>query len=125
VPRWSVALFVLVFAAVVALVLADRRDDDSPEPPPRRATTERGLEAHLRALQRIAEEHGGTRAADVRLQGDSDHAPFEQAGIPVGGIFTGLDDCYHRRCDTLRNVDRDLLAASARATERALVHLGG
>jgi Peptidase family M28/PA domain len=60
---------------------------------------------------------------DVTLEGNSDHAPFERAGIPVGGIFTGLDDCYHQRCDTLRNVDRDVLALSARATERTLVDL--
>ena len=62
---------------------------------------------------------------EATLGGSSDHAPFERAGIPVGGIFTGLDDCYHRRCDTLRNVDRDVLALSARATERALVDLTG
>jgi Peptidase family M28/PA domain len=60
---------------------------------------------------------------DVSLEGNSDHAPFEQAGITVGGIFTGLDDCYHQRCDTLRNVDRDVLAVSARAAQRALVDL--
>ena len=60
---------------------------------------------------------------DVTLEGNSDHAPFEQAGIPVGGIFTGLGDCYHQRCDTLRNVDRDALALSARAAERTLVDL--
>jgi Zn-dependent M28 family amino/carboxypeptidase len=62
---------------------------------------------------------------DVSLEGNSDHAPFEQAGIPVGGIFTGLNDCYHQRCDTLRNVDRELVAQAARATERALVDLVG
>jgi Peptidase family M28/PA domain len=60
---------------------------------------------------------------DVRLEGNSDHASFERAGIPVGGIFTGLDACYHQRCDTLRNVDRDVLATSARAVEGALVEL--
>jgi hypothetical protein len=60
---------------------------------------------------------------EVTLEGNSDHAPFEQAGIPVGGIFTGLDDCYHRRCDTLRNVDRDTVALSARAVERTLLDL--
>jgi Zn-dependent M28 family amino/carboxypeptidase len=60
---------------------------------------------------------------DVTLDDNSDHAPFEDARIPVGGIFTGLDDCYHQRCDTLRNVDRDVLALSARATERALADL--
>jgi Peptidase family M28/PA domain len=60
---------------------------------------------------------------DVSLEGNSDHAPFERAGIPVGGIFTGLGDCYHRRCDTLPNVDRDLVALAARATGRTLVDL--
>ena len=44
-------------------------------------------------------------------------------GIPVGGIFTGLDDCYHQRCDRLRNVDLEVLAESARATEAALLDL--
>ena len=63
----------------------------------------------------------GTR--DVELEGNSDHASFERAGIPVGGVFTGLDDCYHQRCDTLRNVDRDVLGRSARAVEAALVDL--
>jgi Peptidase family M28/PA domain len=65
----------------------------------------------------------GTR--DVDLEGNSDHASFEQAGIPVGGVFTDLDDCYHQRCDTLRNVDRDVLAQSTRAVEAALVDLAG
>jgi hypothetical protein len=41
----------------------------------------------------------------------------------VGGIFTGLDDCYHRRCDTLDNVDRAVLTRSARAAGAALVDL--
>jgi Iap family predicted aminopeptidase len=62
-------------------------------------------------------------AGEVKLEGNSDHASFERAGIPVGGIFTGVDDCYHQRCDRLRNVDRDLLARSAGATEAALLDL--
>jgi aminopeptidase S len=62
-------------------------------------------------------------AGEVELEGNSDHAPFQLAGIPVGGIFTGLDDCYHQRCDTLRNVDRELLARATRATEAALLEL--
>ena len=56
----------------------------------------------------------------MELEGNSDHASFERFGIPVGGIFTGLDDCYHQRCDTLRNLDLEVLATSARATEAAL-----
>jgi aminopeptidase S len=51
----------------------------------------------------------------IDLEGRSDHAPFDEAGVPVGGIFTGADEpapdgkphdpCYHRPCDTLGNVD--------------------
>jgi Zn-dependent M28 family amino/carboxypeptidase len=66
---------------------------------------------------------GGDDAPERDLRGSSDHTPFAGAGIPVGGIFTGLDDCYHERCDTLRNVDRDVLAESTRALEGALVAL--
>ena len=62
-------------------------------------------------------------AREEDLGGASDHASFADAGIPVGGIFTGLDDCYHRACDRIGNVDVALAAASARATADALVAL--
>ena len=38
----------------------------------------------------------GADAPRRDLGNASDHAPFAAAGIPVGGIYTGLDDCYHR-----------------------------
>ena len=63
------------------------------------------------------------RTGEVRLEGSSDHASFEAAGIPVGGLLTGLDDCYHQRCDRLANVDVELAARAARATEAALLRL--
>lgn len=65
----------------------------------------------------------GEDAPERDLGDGSDHAPFAEAGIPVGGIFTGLDDCYHRRCDTIGNVDRDVLLTSARAAGGAVVDL--
>ena len=65
----------------------------------------------------------GSDAPRRDLGNASDHAPFAAAGIPVGGIYTGLDDCYHRACDTLGNVDREVLTASARAAGSALVDL--
>jgi Zn-dependent M28 family amino/carboxypeptidase len=75
----------------------------------------------------------------------SDHAPFARAGIPVGGVFTGAservsaadarrfraragrpaDPCYHRSCDTLRNVDRAVLRRVSDAAEAALRELAG
>jgi Zn-dependent M28 family amino/carboxypeptidase len=61
----------------------------------------------------------------VDLQGRSDHGPFAEAGIPVGGLFTGADDlatngephdaCYHQACDTLENVDIETLERMADA----------
>jgi aminopeptidase S len=63
----------------------------------------------------------------------SDHWPFQQAGIAVGGIYTGgpergpggkrRDPCYHRACDTVRNADPALTARMATATEAALLRL--
>jgi aminopeptidase Y len=67
--------------------------------------------------------HLPPNAPQVRLVGDSDHASFEARDIPAGGIFTGLDDCYHQPCDTIENVDRKVLATSIRATEGTLVDL--
>ena len=63
----------------------------------------------------------GAREED--LGGSSDHASFARAGVAVGGIFTGLDRCYHRACDTIGNVDAALAAQAARATAGALEEL--
>ena len=62
-------------------------------------------------------------APEESLGGASDHASFSGADIPVGGIFTGLDRCYHRACDRLGNVDASLASQNARATADALVAL--
>jgi Peptidase family M28/PA domain len=76
-----------------------------------------------RSIEATLRRHLPRGTDDVRLDGNSDHASFERFGIPVGGLFTGLDDCYHQRCDTLRNVDQEVLAQSAAATEAALLDL--
>ena len=74
----------------------------------------------------------------------SDHASFAQAGVAVGGLFTGaegikdeqeaglfggragepFDGCYHRACDTVDNVDLGVLEEMADAAAHALVILG-
>jgi Zn-dependent M28 family amino/carboxypeptidase len=73
--------------------------------------------------------------------GGSDHLPFAQAGVPVGGLFTGAsgrksaaqaartggragrpyDPCYHRACDTLANVSSRALREQAAALAHAVV----
>ncbi|MEV2271458.1 M28 family metallopeptidase [Nonomuraea africana] len=67
--------------------------------------------------------------------GRSDYGPFIAAGIPAGGLFTGaealkteaqatmfggtagapLDDCYHKACDDLKNINTHALDVSADA----------
>jgi Zn-dependent M28 family amino/carboxypeptidase len=80
---------------------------------------------------------------DVVLDGRSDHAPFAEQGIPVGGLFTGADEpktpeeeelfggragephdaCYHQACDTLANVDSTALGQMADAAAAVALQL--
>ena len=64
-------------------------------------------------------------APEESLGGASDHASFGREGIAVGGLFSGVDRCYHESCDGIRNVDEALAARAARATAAALLALGG
>jgi Zn-dependent M28 family amino/carboxypeptidase len=79
------------------------------------------------------------------LGGASDHAAFERAGIPVGGLFTGADElksaafaqrfggsaghsfdaCYHKACDTPANIDYGILGQMADAGAVVAVRLAG
>jgi Zn-dependent M28 family amino/carboxypeptidase len=64
----------------------------------------------------------------IEITGRSDHAAFEEAGVPVGGLIAGTDEpgpngqphdpCYHRPCDTVENVD----LATLEALTDAVVH---
>ena len=69
-----------------------------------------------------------------------DDAPFSQKGIPTVGLYTGAgglksethvslfggaadqpyDPCYHRTCDTIENINRDVLEQNTHALVRAL-----
>jgi aminopeptidase S len=80
----------------------------------------RGRDEAGRRIERLLRRALGGRIRPEQLGGASDHAPFARAGIPVGGLFTGTDRCYHRRCDTAANVDRELLAEMTRAARLAL-----
>jgi Peptidase family M28/PA domain len=82
-----------------------------------------------RALRRALARPAGRE----QMGASSDHAPFRRAGIPVGGLYTGAaerapggrprDPCYHRRCDTIDNVNRGVLLEMARAAAKALGEL--
>jgi Zn-dependent M28 family amino/carboxypeptidase len=76
-----------------------------------------------RAVTAVLRRHlTGLRAVD--LGGSSDHASFQDVGIPAGGLFTGeqpaQDPCYHRACDDLGNVNRRALREMTNAAEASL-----
>ena len=48
----------------------------------------------------------GLSSETIDISGRSDHAPFAEAGIRVGGLFSGGDPCYHRPCDRVANVNQ-------------------
>jgi len=98
------------------------------------------------ALERLLREglaEEGVTAAETPLEPNSDHAPFLREGVAVGGLFSGADGvktaaeatrhggesgepydrCYHRSCDSLRNVDVDGLLTFARAAATAVARL--
>ncbi|KNB50054.1 M28 family metallopeptidase [Streptomyces caatingaensis] len=86
-------------------------------------------------------------ATEVDTEGDgrSDHAPFQRAGIRVGGLFSGadyiktdeqarnwggtagraFDACYHRSCDTSSNIDDKALGTNSTAIAGAVWKLSG
>jgi Iap family predicted aminopeptidase len=69
----------------------------------------------------------GPRAEEENAGGNSDHAPFQRAGVPVGGLFTGAgrphDPCYHRACDDIDNIDMPGLVQMSRAAGEAVERL--
>jgi aminopeptidase S len=75
----------------------------------------------------------GLDPVPINLEGQSDHAPFAEAGIRTGGLFSGSDEpdaegeshdpCYHRACDRLGNVDLETLERMADAVSAAVFRL--
>ncbi|MFJ2744348.1 M28 family metallopeptidase [Streptomyces sp. NPDC087440] len=79
---------------------------------------------------------------EIETEGDgrSDHAPFKNVGIPVGGLFSGadyrktaaqaqkwggtsgvaFDRCYHASCDSLTNINDTALDRNSDAIAYAL-----
>ncbi|MEU5778036.1 M28 family metallopeptidase [Streptomyces venezuelae] len=83
---------------------------------------------------------------EIETEGDgrSDHAPFANVGIPVGGLFTGaerskssaqaqkwggtagqaFDRCYHSSCDSTSNINDTALDRNSDAIAHAIWTLG-
>ncbi|MET8335220.1 M28 family peptidase [Streptosporangium canum] len=96
------------------------------------------------AIEKIFKDYYATLnvPTEIETEGDgrSDHAPFKNAGVPVGGVFTGassvkssaqatkwggtagqaFDRCYHSACDTTSNINSTALDRNADAIANAL-----
>ncbi|MFD3457187.1 M28 family metallopeptidase [Streptomyces sp. NPDC058691] len=81
-------------------------------------------------------------ATEIETEGDgrSDHAPFKNVGVPVGGLFSGadyiktaaqaqkwggtsgqaFDRCYHASCDTASNINDTALDNNSDAIANAI-----
>ncbi len=90
-------------------------------------------------LGRWFDSYGAAHEKVTVVTGRSDHAYFSAAGIPIGGLFTGLnqamseeqaaryggtagapmDPCYHQRCDGLSNISWPMLDEMADAAAHA------
>ena len=89
-------------------------------------------------------EHDLAAEERVKDSNRSDDASFSRRAIPTVSLYTGaseskseaqaglfggaagrpFDPCYHRACDTIDNVDRDVLEQNSRALVRALGTIG-
>ncbi|MGW1894565.1 M28 family metallopeptidase [Streptomyces sp. NPDC002004] len=96
------------------------------------------------ALEKVFKDYFATAgvATEPETEGDgrSDHASFKNAGIPVGGLFSGadyiktdaqaqkwggtagvaFDRCYHSACDTSANLDDTALDRNSDAIAYAV-----
>lgn len=94
-------------------------------------------------VEDVFDSYFGAREIDFEtnsaLDGRSDHGPFQEEGIPTGGLFSGaggtkteeqkeafggeagapFDACYHRSCDDMGNLNRESLGRFADAAAHA------
>ncbi|GAB2605636.1 M28 family metallopeptidase [Streptomyces capparidis] len=96
------------------------------------------------AIEKVFKDWFAARGVptEIETEGDgrSDHASFKNAGIPVGGLFTGassvktsaqaqkwggaagvaFDRCYHRSCDTTSNISDTAMDRNSDAIAHAV-----
>ena len=123
-PNWIRAVYDPIEAAIPENV-----------PPGSQAITD-VFEAHFAAL--------GLPTVPIWTNGRSDDASFSEAGIPVGGLMSGIEDktpaeaalfggtagepadpCYHQACDRVSNVDLGIATELAQTFADVTLELAG
>ncbi len=80
-----------------------------------------GIAAHFTEYFRAQ----GIATTPISWNGSSDHSSFTAHGIPVGGIGSGSDPCYHSACDTIANVGPRVVGHSTNAIAHTVWKLAG
>lgn len=116
-------------------------DGDESDRNSRVAIPEGSAELETQFLNYFKEQNISSSPTTI-FQG-SDHTPFAQAGIPIGGLYTGAsedknrqqaqiyggeagephDACYHQACDTISNINFEVLEEMADATAHVILNL--
>lgn len=66
------------------------------------------------SLSQDAQDRGVVARIEL-TQDDSDHAPFDHAGVSVFHLFTGIDPYYHTAADTADKIELESLTRAGRA----------
>ena len=78
-----------------------------------RGSGEYGIYQGASAARWLAFRAPRSRRSPDRHRRTLDHAPFAQAGVPIGGLFAGDYACYHRPCDRVSAIDFAVLETLA------------
>ncbi|GAA2833417.1 M28 family peptidase [Crossiella cryophila] len=93
-----------------------------------RGTTTWGVYNDNASIQQMFQAYfrgKGIPTRTMSIGGRSDHASFARVGVPVGGIGSGNDPCYHQRCDTITNVAANVMGVATNAAAHSAWTLAG
>ncbi|KES04886.1 hypothetical protein BU52_22865 [Streptomyces toyocaensis] len=91
-------------------------------------TTRWGVYSHTPAVSTVFKEYFAGRdigTYDIRWDGSSDHSSFTRHDVPVGGIGSSDDPCYHSACDTMDNVGPRAMGIATNAIAHTVWELAG
>ncbi|MFF0516944.1 M20/M25/M40 family metallo-hydrolase [Streptomyces sp. NPDC004250] len=91
-------------------------------------TTRWGVYSHTPSVGKVFKDYFAARdlsTFDIRWDGSSDHSSFTRHGVPVGGIGSADDPCYHSACDDIGNVGPRAMGIAANAIAHTVWELAG
>ncbi|KAF2776958.1 M20/M25/M40 family metallo-hydrolase [Streptomyces sp. OM5714] len=91
-------------------------------------TTRWGVYSHTPSVGKVFKDYFAARdigTFDIKWDGSSDHSSFTRHGVPVSGIGSADDPCYHSACDDIDNVGPRAMGIAANAIAHTVWELAG